>query len=243
MCIWCEKSAPEVTFYTEPHILPHSLGGCEIGRDVCDECNHYFGNATKGVPSINLAFKEVFGCFRMFGNNLNENSYKRFRSAFFQYRHSEHKIKINNTFDSRAITKQFKRGLYEVFLQKYHADTGNGNHPMFDYARKYARYGIGTPHIYYAFNNIIFETEGDEHSILNMNKECIDDMMESGLYRFWFYGHIFYIEVLPVVYNAKGIGFLQKEASAFLLPAVGNEKIYEFKDVMEIDFFMQRFNS
>lgn len=40
-CIWCGKEEPEATFYTEPHILPHSLGGLEIGFDICDECNHY----------------------------------------------------------------------------------------------------------------------------------------------------------------------------------------------------------
>ena len=46
-CIWCDKSKPEVTFKTEPHIIPESLGGKEIGTDVCDQCNSYFGTATK----------------------------------------------------------------------------------------------------------------------------------------------------------------------------------------------------
>ena len=54
-CIWCGKTSPEVTFYTEPHIVPHSLGGSEIGVDVCDDCNHFFGKATLGVPSIDLS--------------------------------------------------------------------------------------------------------------------------------------------------------------------------------------------
>ena len=51
-CIWCSRSCPEVTFFSEPHILPHSLGGDEIGVDVCDDCNHYFGKATRGVPVL-----------------------------------------------------------------------------------------------------------------------------------------------------------------------------------------------
>lgn len=75
-CIWCGKEEPEATFYTEPHILPHSLGGLEIGFDICDECNHYFGTATKGKPSIDLVYKEIMNAYRVFGNNLNRESYK-----------------------------------------------------------------------------------------------------------------------------------------------------------------------
>jgi len=242
-CIWCGKRWPEVTFNAEPHILPHSLGGREIGTDVCDECNHYFGTATRGVPSINLAFKEIFGAFRTFGTNLNENTYKKFSSAFFQYRHSQRMIIIKNNFNSRAITKQFKRSLYEVFLQKYHAVTGNGNHPMFEAVRKYARYGIGNPHVYYAYNHVIMTTESDIKVELFMSDKMIEDMMYSGLYHFWLFGHMFYIEVLPLAYNVNGSRYLQNEATKWLIPAKGDEAIFEFNDVIQIDFLMGRFNS
>ncbi len=242
-CIWCGKEEPVASFQSEPHILPQSLGCVEIGVDVCDECNHYFGTATRGIPSINLAFKEVFGAFRTFGNNLNENTYKTFKSAFFQYRHSQHKIIIKNSFNSKAITRQFKRSLFEVFLQKYHLLTGNGNHPMFDNVRKYARYGVGNPHVYYVFNNIVFTSAKNERAELSMSNKILEDMMNSGLYLFWLFGHMFYIEVLPLAYNANGSKFLQIEASKWLISASGNEAIYEFKDVMEIDFMMERFHS
>lgn len=240
-CIWCGRSEPDVTFYTEPHILPHSLGGKEIGFDVCDECNHYFGTATKGVPSINLAFKEIFGAFKIFGNNLNENTYKKFSSAFFQYRHSQRMIIIKSNFNPQAITKQFKRSLFEVFLQKYHFVTENGNHPMFEAVRKYARYGMGNPHVYYAFNNVILTTKSYEKVELFMSDETIEDMMNSGLYFFWLYGHLFYIEVLPLAFNVNGLEFLRNEAPKWLKPATGVEAIFEFNDVMQIDFLMRRF--
>lgn len=242
-CIWCGKTSPEVTFYTEPHIVPHSLGGSEIGVDVCDDCNHFFGKATLGVPSIDLSFKEIFGAYRTFGNNLDENTHKKFSSAFFQYRHSQHKIIIKNNFNSRKITKQFKRSLYEVFLQKYHAVTGNGNHPMFDMVRKYARYDIGNPHVFYAYNNVILSTASDEKVVLHMSDKILEDMMHSGLYFFWLFGHMFYIEVLPVAYNANGMRFLKEEGRKWLIPANGDEAIYEFDDVMQLDFLMERFNS
>lgn len=57
-CIWCGRTTEEARFTSDAHILPHSLGGSEIGTDVCDDCNHYFGTATRGVPNVNLAFKE-----------------------------------------------------------------------------------------------------------------------------------------------------------------------------------------
>lgn len=242
-CIWCGRTTEEARFTSDAHILPHSLGGSEIGTDVCDDCNHYFGTATRGVPNVNLAFKEIFGAFKTFGDNLNENTYKKFSSTFFHYRHSQHKIIIKSNFNSRAITKQFKRSLYEVFLQKYHAVTGNGNHPMFDMVRKYARYGIGDPHVFYAFNNVLFSTASDEKVILHMSDKLLEDMMHSGLYFFWLFGHMFYIEVLPVAFNANGMRFLKEEGRKWLIPALGNEALYEFYDVMQLDFLMERFNS
>ncbi len=45
-CIWCGRTESDgATFYDKPHIVPHGLGGQEIGVDVCDDCNHYFGTA------------------------------------------------------------------------------------------------------------------------------------------------------------------------------------------------------
>lgn len=242
-CIWCGRSRPEVSFFNEPHILPRSLGSNELGVDICDYCNHYFGTAQKNVPSIDLAFKEIFGAFRTFGNNLNEHTYKNISSVFFEYRHSQHRIIIKKNFNSRAITKQFKRSLYEVFLQKYHKVTGNGNHPMFDMVRSFARYGDGNPHIFYAFNNVIFATASDEKDEILISDKLLNEMMYSGLYQFWLYGHIFYLEVLPLAYNTNGREYLQKEANHWLIPANGDEMIFEFDDVMQIDFLMGRFHS
>ena len=48
ICIWCGKKFPEVSFQSKPHVLSKRLGGDEIGLDICDDCNHYFGTATQG---------------------------------------------------------------------------------------------------------------------------------------------------------------------------------------------------
>ena len=105
-CVWCGRTeADGATFYDKPHIVPHGLGGQEIGVDVCDDCNHYFGTAPRaGMPPIDLAFKEIFNAFMTFGHNLDENTYKHFRSVFFEYRHSKHAIRIKSNFNSHNIT-------------------------------------------------------------------------------------------------------------------------------------------
>lgn len=76
-----------------------------------------------------------------------------------------------------------------------------------------------------------------------MNENVIDEMMKSGLYRFWMGNQLFYIEVLPIAFQVNGYNFLREEAKTILLPARGNERIFEFNDVMQLDFFMLRFNS
>ncbi|MGL4852632.1 MAG: HNH endonuclease [Phocaeicola sp.] len=242
-CIWCGLEEPEVHFNTEPHIIPSSLGGKEIGFDICDDCNHFFGKATQGSPSVNLAFKEVFNAFRIFGRNLDENTHKDLKSIFFEYWHKKRTIRIKRNFNAFSLTKQFKRGLYEVFLQKYHYETQNGNHPMFDVVRKYARNGIGNLRIYYAFNNIILVPTEESSLILPMNERILNNMMTSGIYHFFFLGHHFYLEVLPTAFNINGKKYLQSEANSILINAIGNEQIFEFTDITQVDFLMERFNN
>ena len=241
-CIWCGKKEPEVSFEKKPHILPHSLGGDEIGFDICDDCNAYFGTSTQGKPSLDFVFKEIFNAYRFFSQNLNTESYKNFHSSFFNYYHKKHLIKVSNNFNISTITRQFKRSLFYIFLQKYHYITKNGNHPMFDSVRKFARYNIGNPKVFYVFNNIILAPANKEHPNIPMNTKLIEDIMYSGLYSFWCIGHLFYIEIFPMMYNVNGISYLHKQAKEILIPAVGNERIYELNNIMQIDFLMQRFN-
>lgn len=245
-CIWCGKKEPETTFYTAPHILPKRLGGLETGFDVCDECNHYFGTAEQiGRPCMDHAFKEVFGAIRMFTSQLGPDSYKKFRSAYFSYHHEGHLIKIKRNFNSHAVTRQFKRSLYEVFLQKYHQFTGDGNNNIFSMVRDFARYDIGNPHVFYAYNNVILSPDDNtkEHPFLPMSQKLIDDMFEYGYFNFWLMGHNFYLEIFPTIASIKEYSYLQNQANHTLISAHGNEAIYEFNDISQIDFFMQRFNS
>lgn len=52
ICIWCLKSKPEVKFLHKPHTIPRTLNNVNIGFDICDDCNHFFGtdNRNNIVP-------------------------------------------------------------------------------------------------------------------------------------------------------------------------------------------------
>lgn len=114
---------------------------------------------------------------------------------------------------------------------------------MFDFIRKFARYDIGNPKVFYAFNNVILTPANRDHPGISMTTNLIEEMMYSGLYPFWCIGHHFYIEVLPVAFNVNGLSYLQKQAKDVLIPVIGDESIFEFNDIMQIDFLMQRFNN
>jgi len=248
ICIWCGKTYPSVSFTKIAHVLPKALGGKEIVEDVCDDCNQYFGTAPKGkhgIPCIDHAFKEIFGAIRMFSKNLTPDSYKKFTTSYFTYRHSSHTIKIRNNFNSQAVTHQFKRALYEVFLQKYHLETGDGHNSMFKMVRDYARYDIGSPHVFYGFNNIILSPTNDymQHPYLPMGDKIREDIFKYGMFDFWLMGHHFYLEIIPLLANVHLRNYLQDQANISIIQIKNNERIFEFENVMQIDFLMQRFNS
>lgn len=242
-CIWCGKEIPDTSFYHAPHVVPQKLGGKEICFDVCDECNSYFGKSTTCRTAMDIVFKEIFNAYMVFGKNLDQNSHIKLRSIFFNYFHSKQKITMKGNFRPSVITRQFKRSLYEVFLQKYHLVTGNGNHPMFEAVRKYARFNIGDLHVYYVFNNMVLLPKEEDILKLPMSANAINDMMNYGMFRFWFAGHLFYLEIFPTIYNVKGKSFLENEKKSVLVPVKGNECISEIKDVRQIDYFMMRFAS
>lgn len=244
-CIWCGRAIVNgATFHNIPHVFPHALGGEDTCTDVCDDCNHYFGTTkVHGVPSIDLTFKEIFNAYRFFCQNLNENSYKKLRSTFFSYHHNTHSIKIRQNFRNDILCRQLKRGLYECFLQKYHQVTGDGNNQIFDSVRQYARYNYGDLRVYYAFNEIILAEKEQDRPHLGMSDKLLDDMREYGVYHFWLLGHSFYLEVLPITFNVKGMAYLQNEAKHILLPTSDRVGIFEFNDIRQIDPLMFRFNN
>ncbi|MCR5036290.1 MAG: HNH endonuclease [Bacteroidales bacterium] len=236
-----------VTFKTIPHILPKSLGGKETCVDVCDECNHYFGTPEKGLPSIDLVVREILESYRLFGTNYYEKHELSKKFVFFHYNKKKKRLKLKNPFREAVITTQFKRGLYELFLQKYHIITKDGNNPRWDFVRTYARYStaiiLREPHIFYAYNNVTLFPDDEHINIVPMSDKLIGDALKYGVFHLLIMGQSFYLEVLPHLFQQYGKEYLQNEANTMLLPIKGNECIYEFTSIRQIDPFMTRYNT
>lgn len=245
-CIWCGRKTPIANFSPIPHILPKSLGGTETCVDVCEECNHYFGTPEKGLPSVDVVLREVFEMYRLFGTNYYENHKLSKKFAFFHYNQEKKRFKLKDSFREATITSQFKRGLFELFLQKYHAVTFDGNNQRWDWVRTYARYGTAIifkePHVYYAFNNVTLCPDDEHMNIVPMSDKLIEDTLKYGVFHCFLMGQNFYLEVLPHLFQQYGSAYLQNEAKSMLLPVKGNECIFEFTRIRQLDPFMTRYN-
>ena len=239
-CIWCKNKYPTVTFYTAPHIIPHSLGANEIGVDVCDDCNHFFGTASKGTPNTNLVFKEVFNASLYSFSEL-PNHKRKYSSAYFFYDRETGRVKLKKVFPIHIITRQFKRSLYEVFLQKYHKTYPNEKLDKFEAVREFAREGIGDLHVYYIHNNIVVHsTDLVEDLTLHMTDNLKNEIIDTGYFTFIFAGQILFLEVLPKTASAGGFSNLWKVVKPLILRIDGTERIYELIDIMFFDMFYNR---
>ena len=50
---------------------------------------------------------------------------------------------------------------------------------------------------------------------------------------------LFNIEALPVAFQVNGYSFLREVAITMLLPSSGNESIFEFNDIMQLDIYVE----
>lgn len=205
ICIFCGKSVPEVTFKNQAHILPKSMGGDMIGVDICDECNHYFGTTDSLISTpprfaVEICVKEVMNISRHFFLNRGKQKLK---STFFNYFDSKKTLICKNknwqTIKFQLFfARQFKRGIFEMFLQAYHNQTGNGLDSKFDTIRRFARFNEGNAKLFYALNRGIYLV-GDymQHPIFPMTDSCIDEIEHYGFYTLYLNGHLFILEVVP----------------------------------------------
>lgn len=208
ICIFCDKSAPEVTFENKPHLLPRSMGGNVIGVDICDDCNHYFGTIDALIPTppklaVEVCVKEVMNISQHFFLNRGKQKQK-LKSFLFNYYDSKRKLEYKNknwkTKNFQLFfARQFKRGLFEIFLQTYHYKTGNGLDSKFDSIRRFARFNEGNAKLFYGLNRGLYliGKEYMEHPFFPMTDSCIDEIENYGFYTLYLNGHLFFLEVVP----------------------------------------------
>ena len=209
ICIFCGKSSAEVTFYTQPHILPKAMGGDIIGVDICDDCNHYFGSPDSLIPApprfgVELCVKEVMNIARHFFLKQFQKQKEKLSSMLFNYYDSKKLLEFKRrnwqTFGFQLFfARQFKRGMFELFLQAYHYKTGNGLDSKFDSIRRFARYNEGDAKLFYAFNRGIYFVGENYmlHPRFPLSDSCIEEIENHGFYTLFLNGHLFFLEVVP----------------------------------------------
>lgn len=196
-CIWCGESEPDVTFKNKPHILPDAVGGNELGKDICDTCNAYFGSSTHpNLPSPDLIFKEIFNLERFFNGSKSITNGEKFRASLFRV--VDDKLYIKRSYlNSFLIANQLKRAFYEIFLQKYHAFTGHGHDFAFSSVVAYARYNenISNLKVYYMHQEMWLMPSNLNKTFLPFSDMILAELNRTGIFEFDFLGYSFFLDV------------------------------------------------
>lgn len=248
-CIWCLKEKPQVTFSNIPHTISKKLGATNVGSDICDSCNHYFGTNNKDEKypmAVDLAFKEIMAVMRiMLKNDFNENTYKTFGSIYFDYHHKNKSLKIRRSFELRPLfishlTRQFKRGAYETFLQEYHRVTSMGLEDKFDSVRQFVRNDKGNLPIYYMENKGVYLVEQNIDSpTFSFNEKILSDINDYGFYIMMLFGNIFFLEVTPRAEITREI-FLHREFKKLAGTGFVFSGLKEMKYITDLDFTLRK---
>jgi hypothetical protein len=247
-CIWCSKKGQEVTFYKEPHTFSKQLGAKMIGFDICDVCNYYFGTVDTNLKfpmSIELAFKEIMNLMRVLLKGLDENTHKQLKSTYFNYFHSKKTIQIKRNFKANpyflySLTRQFKKDLYEVFLQEYHRETKNGLDERFNYLRNFVRYNKGDLPIYFLENNGVYLLEQDIDNLsFKFNENVKSEINDYGFYIMMIYSNVFYLEVTPRAELTREV-FLSQHSRKLIGSGFIFKRLRELKTITDIDFTLRK---
>lgn len=208
-CLWCNRTENEVSFSKKAHTIPRSLGGTYICNNVCDRCNSFFGNPGKYNISIEEVLREGFEITRF---NVHDSlkqkgknkKYSRFKSRFFNLSGNTFRVKpiysLKPGFQEN-MARLFKRGLYKIFLEELHRQSGKGFDDKYSFIKEFARLDLGEYPVYYLrqkFPGIFFsETEFLSPALIFSDHQN-DIMNEFGFYEMRMFSHTF---ILPVIRN------------------------------------------
>ncbi len=223
-CIWCSKDENSVTFNTEAHTIPKSLGGQNICLNVCDSCNSQFGNRTNSLPAVDLVFKETFGVarHRFLSSDYGKKGHQitRFKSIYFDIKPDRVKIKsqyrFNSSFQS-SVCRQLKKGIFKVYLEELERQKSKGHDDQYNFIREFCKYDLGDyPVVYFERRNAIYPmlTSWIENPVLILDPEYkFKYLIESnGFFEFELLGHTFGI---PTIRNWElAFDLYIKESSA-----------------------------
>ena len=205
ICIWCLNNSEETFFNKKAHSVPKSIGGTFICEQVCDECNKYFGSPSHQMPSIEHVFKEVFNItrarFLLATNQVGgkNKTLSRFKSQYFDINFEKNTVnlkfsyKVQRSFQTKLV-RQFKRGIYKVFLEESERQNQNGTHKQFDFIRQFARYNLGDFPVLYFRRKVPLILLGEneaEYPVFRFNNKMNYELKEFGFFELEFFGHLF----------------------------------------------------
>lgn len=158
-CIWCSQEAsPTTTFNRRAHTVPQSLGGKHVCTNVCDACNHYFGNHHAQLPPVETTIKEAFVLARyrfLNGEHIGKNqAMPRFTSTYFNVSPATNSLSLKSKFllkprFQESLGRLLRRGVYKMYLEEVERQFGEGHAPRYDCIRAFARYDQGDLPLYY----------------------------------------------------------------------------------------------
>ena len=247
-CIWCLKSSPEVEFYTKPHTIPRALNPQNIGFDICDSCNSFFGSdnkLSKVTFSMDKVIKEFFNVHRfLLINKKDSNSWKTFKSQFFNYYHTSQTLKLNVDYIRNApyaneLTRIFKRSIYNIFLQEYHRNTQFALDIRFERIRQFVRYDNGDLPLYYlkSSDGVRLMGDLDSHFELSFNDFVLNVLEEYGFYHISFTGLNFFIAATEK--SDSNINYLINQSTELIGTGFVFKELIELKKLTEIDFTLR----
>ncbi|MBV7533038.1 HNH endonuclease [Chitinophaga sp. sic0106] len=205
-CIWCSQDEQQASFNKLAHTIPQSLGGLNICKNVCDNCNSFFGSHYNKLPPIETVIKETFNISRARFLNTNDEIGKnkalpRFKSIYFNVDFKKRSIDLKPSYELKSgfqekICRQLKRGIFKMFLEERERQMGDGHDSRYDFIREFARYDLGDfPIIYFerrhgailmvkswATNPEIFMSRGSQFKYINT---------DHSFFEFELLGHLF----------------------------------------------------
>lgn len=139
-----------------------------------------------------------------------------------------------------SLTRQFKKGIYEIFLQEYHRSTLNGLDEKFNSIRKFVREDIGNLPIYFLESTGAYFVEADlNNPTLTFSEKAISDLNDYGFYTLWMFGNIFYLEVTPRSELSREV-YLRHESSKIIGNGFFYSQLKELKLITDIDFTLRK---
>jgi len=210
-CIWCKKTDVNTAFNKKPHTIPKSMGGKRIGKDVCDECNLFFGIHDKlKNPAIEVVLKETFVLTQTMLlhvappiKNTKPQKLPRFKSIFFKVKPDKRTFSLKPAFKHQSgfqkmLCKKLKQGLYKVFLEEFHLENDLGLNSQFDFIRDFARNNKNDLPVYY-FERKHGAILSSPNLVLNPRISTFDNkdyiIEKYGFFEFELLGHVFSIPI------------------------------------------------